>query len=76
MPIPHFHAATRASPVRRWPPDLDSSATGPISTTEVYTAYLRTVEETAVPRKPFLKDLASLGVEEVIDGDEFILLRK
>lgn len=53
----------------------DNSSTDPVSTTEVYLAYLQSVEGTPVPRRRFTSDLAYLGVEEENDGDQAILLR-
>lgn len=53
----------------------DNSSSGPISTTEAYTAYLRSIDGPPVSRKRFVADLAYLGVEEVNDDGEAVLLR-
>ncbi|WDF35104.1 hypothetical protein PTW37_16510 (plasmid) [Arthrobacter agilis] len=53
----------------------DNSSSGPISTTEAYTAYLRSIDGPPVSRQRFVADLAYFGVEEVNDDGEAVLLR-
>jgi hypothetical protein len=60
--------------VRHWF-TTDNSSSGPISTTEAYTAYLHSIDGPPVSRTRFVADLAYLGIEEVDDDGEAMLLR-
>lgn len=54
----------------------DHSWTGEAPTEEVYGAYLRATDGVPVSRARFVTDLAHLGIEEVLDDETLVLLRR
>jgi hypothetical protein len=54
---------------------IDPGWTGEAATDEIYGNYLRATDGTPVSRNSFVLDLAYLGVEEVLDGETYVLVR-
>ena len=54
---------------------VDPGWTGEAATDEIYGNYLRATDGTPVSRSSFVADLAYLGVEEVLDGETYVLQR-
>lgn len=49
---------------------------GEMSTAEVYESYLGASDQPPVSRARFVADLAYLGVDELMDDETFVLLRR
>jgi hypothetical protein len=67
---------TRPDPtVVRWLRDAVAWS-GEMATEEVYLDYLKSSGDAPVSRRRFVVDLAYLGIEEVFDGENHMLVRE